>query len=186
MFLIPIDQPKKLQACRGMTLVETMISVVIMTAFMIWALGSLITYNQSFLAIGNYTELGAKSRMALDIMSRDIRNSAGLAVNGFATNYIILTNLDTSTITYSWDGSSAVTRTYVLGGTTSSSVLMSNCNYLSFGRYSRVPMTNFQFNAATIWSQTKLIDVSWVCSRSYLGNPLNTESVQTARIVLRN
>ncbi|MDD5139145.1 MAG: prepilin-type N-terminal cleavage/methylation domain-containing protein [Verrucomicrobiales bacterium] len=186
MLIHHIDRPKKLQHCRGMTLVEMMISVVIFTAFVIWALGAMITYNQNFLALGNYTELGAKSRIALDTMSRDIRNASGLAANGFATNYIILTNANTSTISYTWDGSNEVTRTYVLGGTTTSTVLMKNCDYLNFGRYSRVPVTNFQFSAASSWSQTKLIDVSWVCSRSYLGNKLNTESVQTARIVIRN
>ncbi len=174
------------QACRGMTLVETMVSVVITAVFMIWALGALMTYNQNLLAIGNYTELGTKSRMALDTLSRDIRNASGLTANGFSPTNIILTYPDTSTIQYCWVNSNSFVRTYTLGGTTSSSVLMTNCDYLNFGRYSRVPSNNFVFYPATIWSETKLIDVNWVCSRRYLGNPLNTESVQTARIVLRN
>ena len=32
----------------------------------------------------------------------------------------------------------------------------------------------------------KLIDVSWKCSRKIMGEKLNTESVQTAKIVIRN
>jgi hypothetical protein len=32
----------------------------------------------------------------------------------------------------------------------------------------------------------KLVDVSWLCSRKILGRKVNTESVQTAKIVMRN
>jgi hypothetical protein len=31
-----------------------------------------------------------------------------------------------------------------------------------------------------------MIDVSWKCSREILGAKINTESVQTAKIVIRN
>ena len=32
----------------------------------------------------------------------------------------------------------------------------------------------------------KLVSVSWRCSRTILGQKVNTESVQTAKIVIRN
>ncbi len=32
----------------------------------------------------------------------------------------------------------------------------------------------------------KLINMSWKCSRTILGSKMNTESVQTAQVVLRN
>jgi hypothetical protein len=35
-------------------------------------------------------------------------------------------------------------------------------------------------------SQVKLISVSWRCSRTILGAKVNTESVQTAQICIRN
>ena len=38
--------------------------------------------------------------------------------------------------------------------------------------------------SATV-ATAKVIDLSWVCSRSILGQKANTESVQTARIVIR-
>jgi hypothetical protein len=35
-------------------------------------------------------------------------------------------------------------------------------------------------------SVCKLINMTWKCSRTVLGSKLNTESVQTAQVVLRN
>jgi hypothetical protein len=34
-------------------------------------------------------------------------------------------------------------------------------------------------------SQCKLIKLTWICSRNILGKSLNTESVQSAEIVIR-
>ena len=60
-----------------MTLVEVMVSValgsmVLAMAGSLWLFGS-----RSFAAMGNYTDLDAKSRNALDLMSRDIREATG-------------------------------------------------------------------------------------------------------------
>jgi len=38
---------------------------------------------------------------------------------------------------------------------------------------------------AASFDVAKVIDVSWVCSRTIFGRKENTESVQTARIVIR-
>jgi Tfp pilus assembly protein PilW len=166
----------------GMTLMEMMVVVFIASFFIIGVLDfTIITFNQGIYATTNYADLNAKSRRTLDYLSRDIRNAKGLV--SFATNSITLTNLDGTSFTYAWDGSNAFTRTY--GGV--SSLMMTNCDYLSFNIYQRNPTNGFTFVTTTATpSQTKLIDVSWRCSRKYMGQKLNTESVQTARIVIRN
>jgi hypothetical protein len=68
-------------------------------------------------------------------------------------------------------------------------MMMTNCDYLSFNTYMRVPTTNFTFTpVGSSTNQTKLVSVSWRSSRQVygFGNRLNTESVQTANIVSRN
>jgi hypothetical protein len=165
----------------GWTLMEMMISVGIATMFV---LGVIIltefTLNQGLFAIANYSDLNAKSRQTLDRLSRDIRSSAD--VTAYATNSISFTNADGTAFSYTWDGSNRLVRTYA----GSSSTMLTNCDFLCFNIYQRNPSNNFLFYTATNFAQAKLIDVSWRCSRQYLGNKLNTESVQTARIVIRN
>lgn len=161
---------------------EVMISLGIATMFVTGVIiFTTITFKQGIFAISNYSDLNTKSRQTLDVMSRDLRNAAGLTA--YATNSITLTNATGTTLSYTWDKASKFTRTYAGVST----VLLTNCDYLSFGIYQRNPTNGYNFYPATnIPSQTKLIDVSWRCSRTYLGKKLNTESVQTARIVLRN
>lgn len=177
-----LSNPSRRQKFTAFTLIEVMITLGIATMFVTGVIiFTTITFRQGIFAIGNYTDLNTKSRRTLDIMSRDIRNAAGLT--SYATNSIALTNMDGTSLSYSWDGSDKFTRTY--NGV--SSVLMSNCDYLSFNIYQRNPTNGYSFvSSVSIPAQTKLIDVSWRCSRKYMGQKLNTESVQTARIVMRN
>ena len=64
--------------------------------------------------------------------------------------------------------------------------MLTNCDFLAFAYYKKTPTNNFDFVPTTDAGQVKLISVSWRCSRSILGSKLNTESVQTARVVMRN
>ena len=164
-----------------MTLLELMISTAIATIFV---LGVIIltrfTLTQGLFAISNYNDLNARSRQTLDIMSRDIRSSS--AMTAFSASSISLTNLTGTAISYTWDGSNQLKR--VNAGVTTS--VLTNCDFLVFNIYQRNPTNGFSFISTTNLSQAKLVDVSWRCSRKYLGSKLNTESVQTARIVIRN
>jgi hypothetical protein len=64
--------------------------------------------------------------------------------------------------------------------------LLTNCDFLSFQVYNRIPYTNsFDHFQAGVAENGKLISVTWVCSRTVVGSKLNTESVQTAQIVIR-
>lgn len=171
----------------GWTLVEMMIAVGAGAMIMATVLAVAIFVLANFKSIGNYADLNSSSRQTLDLMSRDIRNAA--SVIGYATNYISLTNNDTTTFQYFWDPSRAALYRYYTNKDTSvtTTVMLTNCNILSFAIYKRVPFTNFTFTTTTIPAgDTKLVDVSWRCFRTIYGNPLNSESVQTARIVIRN
>jgi hypothetical protein len=172
------------QAARrsAFTLMEVVISLGLATMFVLGVIVfSTLTFQQGVFALGNYTDLNTKSRHTLDQLSKDIRNASQLTA--FATNSITLTNLDTTRFSYTWDGSNLLVRTYAGVST----VMLTNCDYLSFNIYQRNPTNGYSFFSSTgNVAQTKLIDVSWRCSRNYLGAKLNTESVQTARIVIRN
>ena len=172
---------RRQQFRRGWTLVETMVAMfggsVIMGSIIIT--GSSVT--NSMVAIMNYNDLDNASRNTLDVMSRDLRNTA--IVTALSTNSVTVSNTITGdNVSYTWDGASTFTRTF--NGVRK--VMLTGCDTLIFNGYQRNPTTNLQFLAASTAAQTKLISVSWRCSRKILGAKLNTESVQTAQICIRN
>jgi hypothetical protein len=136
---------------------------------------------RSFVAMGNYAELDAASQNALDVMSREIRQTKSLTT--FQTNILVFLDSDDTPLMYLYHpGTSQLTRHK--GGV--ATVLLKQCDYLRFSMSQRNPSNGFSFYPATNVSVAKLIDVSWRCSRKILGAKVNTESVQTAKIVIRN
>jgi hypothetical protein len=69
---------------------------------------------------------------------------------------------------------------------TGTNLLLTNCNYLTFGVYQRNTISNTyeQFTNATA-ATCKVVQFEWICSRDVLGATLNTESVQSAKVVIR-
>ena len=144
---------------------------------------------RSFAGMENYVDLEQKSQNALDVMTSEIRQTQCL------TNYTTRTLSSGQTVTNSltfWDSDNS-NLSYVFtnnvlvrskGGV--DTVLLKNVDYLTFQLYQRNPKYAewAQFDAGDV-ATTKLISVSWVCSRSILGSRINTESVQTAKIIIR-
>lgn len=166
----------------GMTLVEILVATgVAGIVFMAVASMSLFTA-RSFVAMGNYADLDRASQNALDRMSREIRQTKGLVY--YSQNVLVFQELDGSYLYYYFIPDDA--RLY--RHKTNTSVLLEGCDQLSFQISQRNPSNNFQFypvqpNRPDL---AKLIDVSWRCSRKIFGQKINTESVQTAKIVMRN
>jgi prepilin-type N-terminal cleavage/methylation domain-containing protein len=178
-----VKPPHARRGCAGLSLMEMLVAAAI-GSLLLTAVAYLSLYStRSFVALGNYADLDKLSRNALDIMSRDIRQSALLTA--YQTNSLTFSNADGTTLIFNYDPSSRqVTRT--LAG--ARSVLLTQCDFLNFDISQRNPSNNFTFYpvSATNASMAKLIDVSWRCSRQILGVKINTESVQTAKIVIRN
>lgn len=170
----------------GMTLLELMLVMGMGTLVLAALLLTTLFVSRAMLAISNYDELNAMSRNALDWMTRDIRNTATLT--SYATNRLVFTNrLTGDQFSYTWDGSNDLTRVYTYSdGSVTVTPLLKDCDTLDFRIYSRVPSNNFSFYPTANVKEAKLIDVTWRCSRKIYGKKINTESVQTAKIVIRN
>jgi Prokaryotic N-terminal methylation motif len=183
------------RSASGFTLVETMVAMAT-GSLLIGSVVALGMYTgRSFNIMGNYVDLDAQSRHAADVLGQHIRDASALVA--FSTNnpaYLTFTN-DTAgirfTITYN-----ASTATLVLTETgLGSETLLTDCDEWTFSLYDRCP--DITTNSISFYPATnsmgqldpnfcKLINMSWKCSRTILGAKLNTESVQTAQIVLRN
>ena len=81
---------------------------------------------------------------------------------------------------------SPITKTLSRREGNNTEILLRECDSLTFTVYGRNNVSNTwdQF-VVTNAAGAKLIKLNWTCSRSILGQAVNTESVQTAKIVLR-
>lgn len=179
----------------GFTLVEMMVAGALTTMLMasVVTLGMYAT--KSFCMMGNYVDLDAQSRNAVDILGREIRDASALVA--FSTNspmYLKFTNATTAqTITITYNSGSSTLTLAATGET--NQTLLTGCDSWSFSLYDRSPditATNVIFYASTNGlgqldpAFCKIVNMTWSCSRKILGSKFNTESVQTAQIMLRN
>jgi prepilin-type N-terminal cleavage/methylation domain-containing protein len=167
----------------GMTLLELMIATAI-SAILSTSVAALIFYsNHSLAAMGNYVDLDHRSRIALDTMSRSIRQASRLT--SYTTTSLTFEDSDGGTLIFSYDPS-AKTLTRSKNGVADTDPLLEECDYLQFSIYQRntIGGTYDQFSTASA-ATCKLVQLNWVCSRKILGAKVNTESVQSAKIVIR-
>jgi hypothetical protein len=166
----------------ALTLMELLITTGI-ASIAFAAIASLSMYSaRSFVAMGNYADLDQASRNALDLMAREIRQTVGLT--SFSSTRIVFTNADTRLLTYEYRPNDSVLVRRMTGEP--ERILLHQCDYLKFNISQRNPSNDFSFYPTTSVRLAKLVDVSWRCSRQILGAKVNTESVQTAKIVIRN
>ena len=177
---------RRRHSAAGFTLVEMMTSVGLSLLVLASMSAVYIDGNQCFISMGNYQSLDRDSSGCLDTLSREIRNST--AVASYTANQLVLSNSILGqgvTITYNSGNHTLVLKK--TGKPAQTNLL--GCDSWSFSLYSRAPdisATNITYHAATNAADCKLIQMNWKCSRTILGSKLNTESVQTAQIVLRN
>lgn len=181
---------------RGFTLTELMVAMGL-GSIVITAVAFLTLYgSRSSVAVCNYTDLDAKSRYALDVMSREIRQATAVTavVQTLPTKSLTLFNADQNkTVRLVWDANA---RTMVFQETGQPDLtVLTECDRWDFSLFQRTPWvssTNIVYYPATNSAGVmdlklcKLINMSWKCSRQILGQKVNTETVQTAQVVLRN
>ena len=188
------------QPCQQPTYAFTLTEVLVALAIGSLLLAAVVSLSlfglRSFAALGNYSDLDARSRNALDVMSRDFRQSTGLLsfTNTMAFKSLLFTNaLENSTTRITYD-SNARTLVFAKSGQPAQTPL-TECDAFDFALYQRTPLvtaTNLLFYPATNGAGIldpklcKLITMSWKCSRAIMGAKVNTETVQTAQIILRN
>jgi prepilin-type N-terminal cleavage/methylation domain-containing protein len=174
------------EICRaGFTLVEMLVTLAI-GSLVLMVIGLLMVFTtRSFIALGNYNDLDQASRNALDVISRDIRQTKALKSFTSTATYaqLVFRDKDDGDLEYVWNSNG---RTLVRIKNTRKTILLDQCDALRFGISQRNPSNNFNFYPASGPATAKLVDISWTCSRKIQQQKVNTESVQTAKIVIRN
>jgi prepilin-type N-terminal cleavage/methylation domain-containing protein len=180
MFIRPVTK----SAC-GYTLPEMSIAMGIFGLVGLALASAFLFSVKSFASLGNYAILDQANRQALDQLTREIRQAR--QVTAFSTNSITIVNGDAVAVTYLFrPAAKQLMRTASDGST---KVLLQDCNLITFRLFQRNPIggTYDIYPAASgNWHQTvKVVQLAWRTSRTTLNGLVQSESVQTARIVIR-
>jgi Tfp pilus assembly protein PilW len=169
--------------------VELLVAAGLSGLLFIVAASAIYNSARSFAAMANYADLDGQSRAALDQMSSEIRQCDHLT--SFSTNQLVFQGTDPTsgtiyTLTYKYD-SQAQTLTRTLSG--QSKVLLKECTFLQFAIFQRNPVggtyDQYPVDDSSQPSLCKLVQLTWVCARDILQKKVNTESVQSAKFVIR-
>jgi len=163
------------------TLVELMVastlSLLLTTAIATFAFFS----TRSFVAMANYTEVNQRSQLALDKMSKEIRQASQLTA--FSTNSLTFANADGNPLSFTYTPNTRRLERVSEGQT---NTLLSDCDSLQFSIYQHTMKSNsFDCYDANV-TDARVIQMNWKSSRDILGKKATTESVQSAKIVIRN
>lgn len=169
--------------CAGMLLAEAIIAIAVTALLVLVICVFSVFTGQSFAALFNYVDLDDANRLAIDQITRDVRQAKRVKVCATDGHSLTLEDADGTDISYVYNPSQK-TLTRTRGG--AHHVLLRECQRLSFviGQRNTVGGSYDVYPAATP-DTAKVVNVAWLCSRSILGIQQNTEAVQTARIVIR-
>jgi len=187
----------------GFTLAEALIAFGLSSIVVTGILASFLGCGRSLLSLSNYTALNQSSQTAVDQLTREIRSVSCLT--NFTT--AVITNSSqpwfttiTNSVTFVPAGGSLTnsnnwvtfkytpaTRTLARTQSGTNRVLLTNCSFLNFQMFKR-NQTNGTFIPIPTSSpaQTKIVQVNWICASINPMMPSQTESVESAKVVIRS
>ncbi|HKQ38198.1 MAG TPA: hypothetical protein VJ063_08985 [Verrucomicrobiae bacterium] len=167
-----------------MTLAEALVSMCVVILILLALVAFSMFSTRSFATMYNYVSLDDANRIAMDTLTRDVRQCK--SVIDCTSSRLILQDSDNRTLGYIYDATArTLTRTNGVPFPTKK-VMLKECDRLLFKIGQRNTVAGgYDVYAAATPATAKVVNVSWLCSRTLFGRKENTESVQTARIVIR-
>jgi len=166
----------------GVSLAEYIVSVAIGMIILLAVLSLSLYSGRSFAGLANYAALNSESVVALDQMTRDIRQAVKLA--GFSTNQLVFddgTNKPALYFRYLPEQ-----RILVREQGSDRKVLLRECDALQFSMFQRTVISGtYDEYPTSNTNDCKVVGVGWNCSRTILGKKMNTDTAQMAKIVIR-
>lgn len=152
------------------------------TGILVLVLTSISMFSgRTFVAFANYVDLDDANRIAMDTLTRDLRECD--KVTACTISALTIEDSDGVSIFYVYNaGTQQLTRTK----NNTTKILLKGCDTLSFAIAQRNPKgQSYDVYPAATPATAKVVNVKWNCSRTIFGRKANTENVQTARIVIR-
>lgn len=183
-----------------MTLVEVVVAGAITSILALAVCTSMIYSGRSLAGLSNYVELDNASRNSLEHFMADLRGCStilSLTTNAQSATLVCTNNAsapaDRYRVTYRWDKDTTTLTRFFAGCNEAGSPLsysqavLTNCDDFRFELKSRALNGQWQLAPASQIAQCKFVTVHWRCTKEVkAARQVNTESVQTAGIMLRN
>lgn len=171
--------------CPGFTLVEMMVAVVLTGILSAMVMPTLIFFSKSMYSVGNYAKMGADSRTALEVLSRDLHVAASLNVASPTSMTVTLpSELDSAEVVYSYNASTQqLTRAATISGSTVTRMLFGDVDSFEFIYYNRLGVDVSA--SASILSQTKSVQINAKLLKE-VAQIANTDYIISARFLMRN
>jgi len=177
---LKLRQSANSKTTRGMTLPELMVAIGVGSLILMVVATVFATSARSFVTMGNYVNMDANSRNAMDHMTLAIRQAGALTeFSSTHLKFAATPGQTNSFLVYDWDSTGRSLTEWKTGDTTTNT-LLTECDQLTFSLF------NNSFAPTTDLSQSKGLSVNWTCSRTMLGTKSTTEDMQQALIVIRN
>ena len=163
---------------KGFTLPEIVITLALLVV-LVGTLGSLYVHStRTFVESANYMDLDNQSRVALNRMSRIIRQADALTY--YSSNKLtFLVGTNFVSFTY-YPGQRTLRQETAL----TSKALLSDCDYVNYSIYQRNLSNSYDYYPAATLASCKVVQVDWGCSRMVLGRS-NTAAAVSAKVVIR-
>lgn len=165
----------------GFTLSELMIGLGLGGLVVVVVAAMFLYSGLTFACLANYTEMDSHTLQAMNRITRDIRSANG--ATAVSTNSITVSTDSGGAITYAYASNTrSLTRTQ--GGATTT--VLRDCDNAKFLVYQRTPVAG-SFSQYDIGdtNETKVVFVTWTCSRTVFGRKLTTDSASAGRVVMR-
>jgi len=165
---------------------ETMPSMLIalgLGGLLFAAVATIYLYSaRSFVDLGNYMQMDGNARYALDVMSADIRQADG--ISSYSSNALTL-KFGTNQLSYTLDPTQRTLNRQYLSITRA---LLKDCDGVRYAVFQRNPTNGAYdyFPDASSATNSKLVEVTVLSTRSILGRKANSTTLQSARVVMRN
>jgi hypothetical protein len=165
----------------GSSLVEAMIAIGVTGLLMLVLANVSMLSGRMFVAFVNYVDLDDSNRLAMDTLTRDLRECQ--RVVSCSATQLQIEDPDGFIVSYVFDSAAGTFRRFKAG---IPKELLTGCDSLLFSLGTRNPSgSSFEVPKTSNVDLAKVVFVSWKCSRLVLGRKATTENVQTARIVIR-
>ncbi len=168
----------------GFTLVELMIGATLGSFILAAVLSTFLFMGRSGANIQNYNDMEAQARKALESFAEDTRQASG--VTWGATNASLTLTVNGASVVYSYDSTA---KTLTRRDATTTKVLVSGITTFAFSAYNISEVSLPLVTAADLIAAngtTKELQLSLECSRTNTTVVAATNSVLSARFILRN
>lgn len=166
---------------RGFTLVEVLISVSLSAMIMAGVLSSFLFLGRSGANLQNYTDMESQARRSLEIFAEDVRQGSAITWNS-ATSATLRVN--SANITYAYNSS---TQTFSRNGVNFiTGIFPGSFAFKAFNVASTEMPLATAANRIAANISTKQVQISLRCTRTSTTVTSATNTVLSARYILRN